>query len=41
MVPAGLARPKGAASMTIRLINAKPSPYGRKAAIALIEKNIP
>lgn len=27
--------------MTIRLINAKPSPYGRKAAIALIEKNIP
>ena len=27
--------------MTIRLINARPSPYGRKAAIALIEKNIP
>ncbi len=27
--------------MTIRLINARPSPYGRKAAIALIEKQIP
>ena len=27
--------------MTICLINARPSPYGRKAAIALIEKNIP
>ena len=26
--------------MTMRLINAKPSPYGRKVAIALIEKNI-
>ena len=27
--------------MTLRLINARPSPYGRKAAIALIEKSIP
>ena len=27
--------------MTIQLINARPSPYGRKAAIALIEKAIP
>ncbi len=27
--------------MTIRLINARPSPYGRKVAVALIEKNIP